>query len=103
MPGRPRTEEIEDMAVSAVSGERGRRSVRDAVTLEQANAVMPLLPPTGMSAEEKSEFFQLRAEMYRRVADKDPDHYYEALACAGLEQENADNYAGEAKRSKRSG
>jgi hypothetical protein len=61
----------------------------EVLTLDQANAVMPLIPPEGMRPAEKEEFFLHRADMYRRVAASDPDHHFEALACAGLEQEKA--------------
>ena len=72
-----------------------RLSVRDATTLEQANAVIPLAPPAGMTSAEQRDFYQLRADMYRRVAKQDPAHYYEASACAGLEQERADDLVAE--------
>jgi hypothetical protein len=64
----------------------------EVTTLDQANAVMPLVPPEGMSPAEKEEFFLHRADMYRRVAVSDPDHHFEALACAGLEQEKANRF-----------
>lgn len=51
--------------------------------------MMPLTPTAGTSPAEE-EFFLRRADMYRRVAVSDPDHHFEALACAGLEQEKAD-------------
>jgi hypothetical protein len=73
-------------------------SVRDAITLDQANAVMPLTPPAGMISVEQRDFYQLRADMYRRVAKEDPAHYYEASACAGLEQERADGLVAEQAR-----
>jgi hypothetical protein len=61
----------------------------EVTTLDQANAVMPLVPPMGMTPEDQAEFFMHRADMYRRVAVSDPNHHFEALACAGLEQEKA--------------
>jgi hypothetical protein len=65
------------------------------VTLEQANAITPMTAPADATAAEKRDFYQRRADMYRRVAETDRDHYWEALACAGLEQETADKYAQE--------
>ncbi|TCO62710.1 AMED_5909 family protein [Actinocrispum wychmicini] len=66
---------------------------RVVVTLDQANAVTPMTPPEQMTPKEKREFFQQRASMYRRVADSDPNRHFEALACALLEQEKADEIA----------
>jgi hypothetical protein len=66
-----------------------RGTALEVTTLDQANAVMPLIPPEGMPPAEKEDFFLQRADMYRRVAVSDPDHHFEALACAGLEQEKA--------------
>jgi hypothetical protein len=68
----------------------------DPVTLEQANSVFPLSPPVNATLAEKRDFYQRRADMYRKVADTDQRHYYEALACAGLEQEQADKFAAQA-------
>ena len=71
-----------------------RRSGREQpVTLEQANAVTPMTAPAHATSAEKHAFYQRRADMYRSVAKTDPDHYWEALAYAGLEQEVADRYA----------
>ncbi|MEV4317820.1 AMED_5909 family protein [Actinocrispum sp. NPDC049592] len=69
-------------------------------TLVQANAVTPMMPPAGADLEEQREFYQGRADMYREVAKTDPRHYWEAMACAGLEQERADLIADNIRRSK---
>ncbi|TCO65730.1 AMED_5909 family protein [Actinocrispum wychmicini] len=59
-------------------------------TLGDANSVRPMMPPGDATAQETRDFYQDRADMFRSVAEKDKDHYWEAMACAGLEQEKAD-------------
>jgi len=68
----------------------------DPVTLEQANAIMPMTAPAGAtSAEKRGLFTSGGADMYRSVSNTDRRHHYEALACAVLEQEKADAFAQE--------
>ncbi|MBP2329291.1 hypothetical protein JOF56_009676 [Kibdelosporangium banguiense] len=67
------------------------------MTLSQANSVLPVQPADDAGLDEKRAFYEARAAMYRRVSESDPDHYWEALACAGLEQEKADEFAEEAR------
>jgi hypothetical protein len=69
------------------------------VTLLQANSVLPVLPADDASLDEKRAFYDARAAMYRRVSESDPDHYWEAVACAGLEQKKADEFAEKVRKS----
>ncbi|MFC5103224.1 AMED_5909 family protein [Kibdelosporangium philippinense] len=70
--------------------QRSRRAGAKATTLADANAVTPMTPPEDASLGEQRDFYQARADMYRRVSETDRRHHWEALACAGLEQEKAD-------------
>ncbi|TCO64995.1 AMED_5909 family protein [Actinocrispum wychmicini] len=59
-------------------------------TLQQAYSVRPALPPANATVQQKRDFYRDRAAMFTSVAKADRDHYHEAMACAWIENENAD-------------
>jgi hypothetical protein len=67
---------------------------RNVGTLMQAHeALVGSMPAVGAAPKAWLTYHQHATEVYTEIADLDGAHYYEALACAGVERDKATDIA----------
>ena len=59
---------------------------------------MPLCPRPGATPAEQAKFYESRAKAFTRAAKSDRNHYYEAMAVAGIAREKSLAIAAEIER-----